>query len=131
MECDRRPGPVHHVRALGGIGASDIAHVRGDRAGLWWAERTHRFACRSIHARNPYITNWVRKLTGQNDVPMYVRMGLKDLIRTLMADCDGLCAKHHDAGNDAEMHWRVCRELKRLAAETSPDPHERRLSGEK
>ena len=59
-------------------------------------------------------------MAGMGDVPMNVRISLKDAARVLLPNCAELCAQHHDAGNDAEMHWHICRELKRLAGVAVP-----------
>ena len=56
------------------------------------------------------ICHWVRELTGGHDVPFYVWMGLKQLIQALLPARRKMLERHHEAGNDAEMHWRFCRD---------------------
>ena len=72
-------------------------------------------ASRGLCTMAPHIGHWIRKMAGMGDVPMNVRINLKDAARVLLPNCAELCVNHHHAGNDAEMHWYVCRELKRLA----------------
>ena len=76
-----------------------------------WAAIVKRGLC----TMDPRTTHWVRNMAGLDGVPMMVRMGLKDLSAILLPNQLALRKQHHDAGSDAEMHWFVARELKRLA----------------
>ncbi len=85
-----------------------------ERAGLGekvqaWGEIVAGGLCTMM----PHITHWVRRMAGMNDIDMYRRMGLKDMIKILLQNGLEMSRGHHDAGNDAQMHWYICRELKR------------------
>ena len=113
VEVDRLGGRlVAHNRAFD----SEMILEELKRANLLEQAATwEAIASRGLCTMAPHIGHWVRKMAGMGDVPMNVRIGLKDAARVLLPNCAELCAHHHHAGNDAEMHWHICRELKRLA----------------
>ena len=60
---------------------------------------------------NPHIGQWIRMQAGVNDRPQAIPMRLADAVSTIVPDGARLLDGHHDAGNDAVMHWRLFREL--------------------
>ena len=77
----------------------------------FWTEAVKAGLC----TMSPAITHWVRQTVGDLGVPYYVRMGLKEMVQLLLPTQKHMLSQHHDAGNDAELHWLVCGELCRLA----------------
>ena len=82
----------------------------GDRVQAW-----EEIVAGGLCTMMPHVAHWVRRMAGMNDIDMYRRMGLKDMTKILLQNGLELSRGHHDAGNDAQMHWYVCRELKRYA----------------
>ena len=89
------------MRELGRVG-------QGDRAD-WW----HTIVSGGLCTMMPEIGQWLRRMAGLNEENMYLRLGLKDTAKILLPNGFELSKGNHDAGNDAQMHWHVCRELKR------------------
>ena len=83
-------------------------------------ETLHRLLREGVCTMSPAICHWVREMTGEQNVPFYARMGLKQLVQALLPSRRKMLERHHEAGNDAEMHWLVCRDLWERARRQQP-----------
>ena len=63
----------------------------------------------------PEIGHWVRQQMGMGDREHKAPIRLRDLVEALIPNSSELLLDHHDAGNDALMHWLVARELSKRA----------------
>ena len=98
---------AHNLTFDGDVLLSELARSgHADKCGFW-EEAVKAGVC----TMSPAITHWVREMVGDVGVPYYVRMGLKEMVQLLLPSRKDMLRQHHDAGNDAELHWLVCKEL--------------------
>jgi DNA polymerase III epsilon subunit-like protein len=113
---------LHDVTAASKEGGRLVAHnitfdgelisMEMQRCGLDEGRDTlHRLLREGVCTMSPAICHWVREMTGEDNVPYYARMGLKQLVQALLPARRKMLERHHEAGNDAEMHWLVCQDL--------------------
>ncbi len=111
---------AHNLTFDGDVLLSELArNGHGDKCDFW-VEAVKAGVC----TMSPAITHWVREMVGDVGVPYYVRMGLKEMVQLLLPARRAMLRQHHDAGNDAELHWLVCKELCRQAraVKAAPSP---------
>ena len=65
---------------------------------------------------DPDYAAWVRQMMGSEEIPRQIPMKLKDMVGGLLPNSRAILVNHHSAGNDACMHWLLCKELVRLAS---------------
>ena len=73
-----------------------------------WEQRTTEGLC-TMH---PEICKWVTTRRGGNEMP---RCSLDYAMKTLLPEHQSMLQSHHNAGNDAYMHWLLCKALARPA----------------
>jgi hypothetical protein len=109
LDCCARGGRIvaRHLEFDAGIISCEL-----DRTGLVQLKTPWRNAVKSgICTMDPDIACWVRDMIGIRDIPRSIPMRLIDMVKALIIDSETLCRNHHSAGNDALMHYRLCREL--------------------
>ena len=73
-----------------------------------WEQKTGEGLC-TMH---PDICKWVTSRRGGNEMP---RCSLDYATKTLPPEHRSMLQRHHNAGNDAYMHWLLCKALARPA----------------
>ena len=97
----------HHLEFDAGIIAEEMNRCGLSAAVGVWEELVMRHGFCTM-GRD--VGKWIRQQSGEADASRAI-MKLNELVCKLLPDAPALLAKHHSAGNDAYMHWRVLREL--------------------
>ena len=102
---------AHHLEFDGGVIAAEL-----ERAGLHDLRRAWKEAvARGFCSMQPCVASWVRSMLGADEIPYNVPIKLRDLVAGMLPDHRGALANHHDAGNDAYLHWLIGGELAKRA----------------
>ncbi len=72
---------------------------------------------------NPHIGNWIQAHAGANHVPRFIPIRLSDAASVIRPQPGRLLRQHHDAGNDARVHWLLFRELERRTKLSKDTPN--------
>ena len=106
----RRGGRVcaHHLEFDATVITNEMRRLGGFEEELVEWDAFVRFG---LCTMNPHIGQWIRMQAGVNDRPQAIPIRLADAVTTVVSDGARLLGEHHDAGNDALMHWHLFREL--------------------
>ncbi len=102
---------AHHLEFDGGIVAAELERTELHDLLRAWKEAVARGIC----SMQPCIASWVRSMLGGEEIPYNVPIKLRDLVAGMLPDHREALANHHDAGNDAYLHWLIGGELVRRA----------------
>ena len=102
---------AHHLEFDGGIVAAELERAELHDLRRAWKEAVARGLC----SMQPCIASWVRSMLGGEEIPYNVPIKLRDLVAGMLPDHREALADHHDAGNDAYLHWLIGGELVRRA----------------
>ena len=109
LNCCSHGGRIvaHHLEFDAGViyeelGRAGLNHLKDP-----WAKAVRDGVC----TMDPDIACWVRSILGIGEIPRSIPMRLLDMVKGLLTETSELRSKHHSAGNDATMHFLLCRKL--------------------
>ena len=113
---------AHHLEFDATVIANEMRRAGFEEELAEWRSFVREGLC----TMNPHIGSWIRAHhAGTNDVPHFIPIRLSDAVSVILPESGRLLRQHHDAGNDALMHWLLFRELElraKLSKETPTAP---------
>ena len=109
LNCCSHGGRIvaHHLEFDAGVIYQELGRSGSEHLKDPWAKAVREGVC----TMDPNIACWVRSILGIGEIPRSIPMRLLDMVNGLLTETTELCSQHHSAGNDAIMHFLLCREL--------------------